>query len=286
MANQYVCYNRDFYLADKVPISFNNRAFKYGDAFFETIRCNGHFPLYLSFHYARMRRAMLSLKMDLASLPTESEWEDLINKLLKKNNYYGASRVRIEVFRAGEGLYTPNTNGVCFVLESTPISSMQYQLNDKGILMGDFKEITKQYNPLSFHKSGNALPYVLAAMAKSEQKVEDCFLWNNEDRIIEASSSNVFWFKNEVLHTISVYSGCVEGVMRKVIMELVKNQNWCHFVEVRGVEPDELLEADEIFLTNAIQGIQWVVGYKDRRFFNYQTKKLIALLNEHTFGKD
>ncbi len=284
MEHRFVCYNRDLYSANQVPLTFDNRAFKYGDSFFETVRCNGHFPLHFPLHYARMRKAILSLKMNIASMPTEEEWVQLINKLLKKNGSFAASRLRIEVFRSGKGLYTPQTNNVSFIIESSPLETSKYTLNEKGKLVDDYTELTKKYNPISFHKSGNALPYVLAAMAKNEQNLDDCFLWNDDHKIIEATSSNLFWFKNKVLYTPSIYSGCVDGVMRRLLMKLIKEEQWCHLVEVRGADQMDLLEAEEIFLTNAIQGIQWVVGYRDKRFFNYETKKLIHLLNQYTFG--
>ncbi|WP_282039050.1 aminotransferase class IV [Saccharicrinis aurantiacus] len=278
-----VCYNKRFYHDDEVPIRFNNRAFKFGDSFFETIRCNGNEALHFNLHYKRMIKALMSLKMEIASLPPQHELEHLISSLLKQNKCFGASRVRIEVLRSGMGLYTPETNNVDFVIECSKLVSTNYELNKKGLLLGDFTEVKKGYNPISFFKSGNALPYILASFEKVNCNVDDCFIYNNEGKIIEAISSNLFWIKDGVFYTSSVFSGCVGGIMRQVIIQIIKSSKWPNVIEVSGVQKEELVNVDEMFLCNAIQGVQWIVGYNDRRYFNQMTRQLQQLLNEFTY---
>jgi branched-chain amino acid aminotransferase len=41
-----------------------------------------------------------------------------------------------------------------------------------------------------------------------------------------------------------------------------------------------LLAADEIFFTNAIRGVNWVSGYRTKRYFNNMSRKFVALLND------
>ncbi|MCW3805023.1 aminotransferase class IV [Plebeiibacterium marinum] len=278
-----VNYNGKIYPSNQVPVSYKNRAFKFGDSLFETIRANGHYPLSFNLHYKRLRKAMLSLKMNLASIPAEEELNDQIVKLLQKQKSYGASRVRLEIFRSGEGLYTPATNSADFIIETSQLQSPKYSLNSKGLLISVYPEMKKSYNPISFFKSGNSLHYILAALHKKEEALDDCLLINEKNKIIEATSSNIFWIKNGIVYTPSVFSGCVDGVMRQTIIALIQKTKDLQIEECNGATEEELLDADEIFLTNAIQGIQWVVGYKDRRFFNYNTKLLLDALNKYTF---
>lgn len=283
MSTPIICYNNKFYFEDEIPLEFNNRAFKFGDSFFESVRCNGNYPIHFSYHYKRMIKALISLKMDIASLPTQDKFENLIKSLLKQNKLFGASRVRIEVLRAGKGLYTPIENSTSFVMECSKLDTQNFELNDRGLLVGDYTEIKKSYNPISFFKSGNALNYVMASFAKKEQNVNDCFLYNDAGKIIEATSSNLFWVKDGIFYTPSVYSGCVSGVMRQRLIDLINASQFTNVVEESGISPEELLTVDEIFLCNAIQGIQWVVGYGNKRYFNQYTKKLHNLLNANTF---
>ena len=281
--DSFVNYNGKIYHENIVPVSFKNRAFKYGDSFFETIRTNGQHPISFPLHFKRIRKAMISLKMDLASIPTEKELYDQIVKLIQKHKIFEACRVRIEFFRAGEGLYTPTENKANFLIEISKLGYQQYELNTKGLFVSVYTEMKKTYTPISFFKCGNALHYVLAALQKREDNVDDCLLINDRNKIIEASSSNLFWIKDHIVYTASVFSGCVDGTMRHRVINLIKQSKHLKIEECTGASTDDLLHADEIFITNAIQGIQWVVGYKDRRYFNYQTKELVKQLNQSIF---
>ncbi|WP_075591088.1 aminotransferase class IV [Labilibacter marinus] len=281
--SDFVSYNGKVYPVNQVPITFNNRAFKYGDAIFETIRCSGHYPLHFQLHYKRLIKAMMNLKMDISSLPRQDELEQLIVKLLQKEKSFGASRVRLQVFRDGEGLYTPNKNTVNVLVESSKLVDNSYVLNEKGLLVGTYPEMKKQYSPISFFKNGNSLQYVLAASFKKENAWDDCLLLNDKGLIIEANSSNLFWIKDGLIFTPSVYSACVDGVMRKVLVSMIKERNIANVIEVQGASEDDLLAADEVFISNAIQGIQWVVGFKDKRYFCQLTKTIHQALNEYTY---
>ena len=278
-----VNYNGQIYPVSQLPLTFENRAFKYGDAIFETIKCNGHYPLHFSLHYKRLSKALLSLKMDISSLPREEHLQQDIVKLLQKKKHYGASRVRIQVFRDGQGLYTPETNRVNYLIESSELASVPYVLNKKGLLTDVYNEMQKSYSPVSFFKNANSLHYVLAAIYKKENKLDDCFLINQDNKMIEASSSNLFWVKEGVIYTPSVFTGCVDGIMRTVVIDVLKRSGLAMLVETQGITGDELIGADEVFITNAIQGIQWVVGFKEKRYFSQLTREIVKLVNDFTF---
>lgn len=282
----FALFNGQIYPVDQIPISFNNRAFKYGDSIFETIRCNAHYPIHFYFHYKRMIKAMLSLQMDISSFPREEELNGLIVKLLYKKKQFAASRVRIQLYRSGEGLYTPQGHKVDYLIESSELKCASYQLNEKGLLVDVYDGMKKDFNALSFFKNGNSLHYVLAAIHKQNVGLNDCLLLNHQDKIIEATSSNLFWIKDGIIYTPSVYSGCIDGVLRQVLIKLIKENMVANIVETQGGDRHMLLSADEMFLTNAIQGIQWIVGYGEKRYFNQTTRKLAQLLNDNTFHSE
>ena len=282
--NEFVIYNGQIYTSDKLPLAFNNRAFKYGDTFFESIKCNGHYPLHFHLHYKRMVKAMIGLKMDIVSFPSEEQWQAYIVQLLRKKKSFGASRVRLQVFRAGEGLYTPTTGQVNYLIESSPLTSVPYMLNSKGLLVEVYDEMKKQYSPLSAFKNGNSLHYVLAACFKNENDLDDVLLVNDKNKIIEANSSNLFWIKDGIVYTPSIFTGCIDGVMRALVINSIDKHGLVRLIETQGATQQVLLDADELFITNAIQGIQWIVGFKEKRYFCQITKKIVELVNKETFA--
>ena len=84
--------------------------------------------------------------------------------------------------------------------------------------------------------------------------------------------------KNKKLITPSLSESCVAGTMRKVIIEIARTKNFEISEETIPITNLEL--ADEVWLTNAIQGIQWVGSFKNHTFENIVAKDFVQFLNE------
>jgi branched-chain amino acid aminotransferase len=82
-----------------------------------------------------------------------------------------------------------------------------------------------------------------------------------------------------VLYTPSLEEGCLAGTMRMQVINLAL-ANGIKVYE-SPILPQHLLAADEIFLTNAIRGINWVGGYRTKRYQNNISRKLVVLLNAY-----
>ena len=163
-------------------------------------------------------------------------------------------------------------------LELKPLDEPRYFLNEKGLIMDIFADLPKPTNYLSNIKTCNSLIYVMAGLYKTQNKVDDVFLLNQHGFLCEASSSNIFVWYQKHLYTPALSEGCIEGVMRHVIIKLARENN-IPLTEAQ-ISPDILYEADEVFLTNAARGIQSVMGFGVRRYFNGVSKILIEELNK------
>jgi len=260
-------------------VSFSNRAFRYGDSLFETIRVCNNKVMFLRDHITRLKLGMTVLRMNLpAELNTDNIYEFIIN-LLKHNVHAPHARVRLTVFRNGGGLYTPETNDISFLIESEELP-FGYQLNHKGYWVDIYADIKKSINKLSNIKSGNALMFVMAGIAKQSMKLDDCFLINENGIICESISSNIFVVKNGTLYTAPLTEGCVAGIMRKQIMSLATENKILTFES--AITSYTLMNGDEVFLTNSIHGIQWVGQFKDKFYTNKMALYFIDKLNELT----
>lgn len=257
---------------------FSNRAFRYGDALFESIRfCNNRI-MFLRDHITRLRIGMTVLRMNVpAEFNTENIGE-LILQLLKHNAHAPNARIRLTVFRNEGGYYTPETNDISFLIESEEIEGT-YTLNQKGLWVDTYSDIRKPVNKLANIKSGNALLYVMAGLAKQSMKLDDCFLVNEAGNICESINSNIFVVKNGTLFTPPLSEGCVAGILRRQIMGIATENKILTFES--PVTSYTLLNGDEVFLTNAISGIRWVGQVKQKYYTNqmaqFFTEKLNAL---------
>lgn len=281
-ANRHIILNGEIF-ADTDPVVFhNNRAFCYGDALFETMHAYGTEIQFANDHFSRLYRGMQVLKMDISELLEPQKIKREIVRLLNRDKLFGGARIRIEVFRDSEGIYKPLQNKVSYIIEAKPLDDEHYELNTKGLAIDVFKDICKPVNIFSSFKTSNALLNVIAGIWAKEQGLDDCLILNDKGHIIEGYHSNLFLVKNNVLYTPSIEQGCVDGVMRKHVLEVADIQD-IKIVENIKITEQALAEADEIFLSNAIEGIRWVGAYHQRRFFNKVARNLCLKLNEIAF---
>ena len=272
----YINVDGFLYKEDEKVFTVNNRAFKYGDALFETIRVIDGQPRFLEDHFIRLKKGMQVLKMHSANI-SFSELKDQIVNLIEKNHIKKGGRVRLTVYRSGDGLYTPENEGKSYVIEAYPIDENKYTLNTNGLSVNIYNDLKRPRNILSQIKTTNSIQHVLIGIYKKEQGLDDCIVLNDQGRIVEALSSNIFLYKNNNLYTPSVEEGCMDGVMRKQVLQIAKEMNINVFEGM--VNGSMLLQADELFLTNAINGLKWVVSYRQKRYFNKATKEILERLN-------
>jgi branched-chain amino acid aminotransferase len=80
------------------------------------------------------------------------------------------------------------------------------------------------------------------------------------------------------MYATSNKCGCIDGTMRKTIIKIALKLN-IEVFEQEGFSEQDLLQADEVLLTNAIQGVNYVSGFKGRRYYHTFAAKLIQQLN-------
>ncbi len=278
---QNICFNGNIYPKNELLFGASNRAFRYGDSLFETIHTNGTEIQFLSEHVDRLCKGMDALEMTIPADFKEKLKTD-ITFLINKNKAFAGNRIRLSVFRNDGGLYTPTDNTISYLIESSPLENDHYHLNKKGLKIGIYTDMKKSYNFLSRFKTGNSLPFILAGNYRKKMKWDECILLNEKGNLVESLSSNLFLVRNGILLTPSIESGGISGIMREQIIECASQLNITVFDDC-DLTTEDLLEADEIFLTNAISGIQWVVAFQERRYFNKTSKILIETLNKKAF---
>lgn len=254
-------------------VTFANRAFRYGDSLFETIRLCNNKIMFLRDHINRVKLGMTVMRMNVPAEFNTENIQELIIHLLKHNTHAPNARIRLTVFRNEGGFYTPETNDISFLIESDEIQG-EYTLNQRGHWVDIYADIKKPLHKLSNLKTGNALLYIMAGLSKQSMKLDDCLLVNENGSICEAISSNLFVVKNGTIYTPPLNEGCVAGIMRKQVMHLAAESKILTFES--NISTYTLMNADEVFLTNAIKGVQWVGQFKDK----FYTNKMAVFFNE------
>jgi branched-subunit amino acid aminotransferase/4-amino-4-deoxychorismate lyase len=258
---------------------FYNRAFKYGDALFETIRISEGRFLYAEAHFNRLSLGLSLLKMQNDSTPlTFSDFQKIIVDYIKTKSDANL-RVRITFFRKSGGLYTPQMNDFDYFIESSTLNSSLFELNKTGLKIGICDSVRLSIDKLSNLKTTSALPYVMAAIEKKDNNWDDCLILNSKNFVAESIAANIFMVKDNMLITPSLAEGCVMGVQRKNVIHLAEEMN-LRVIE-KSITVNDLKTGDEIFLTNAIKGIQWVseIHGQYKKFRNHMALSLVEKLN-------
>ena len=277
MTPVFINFNGQILPADSKLLTVGNRSFKYGDGLFESMRLMKGKLKFADLHADRLQRGMKALKIDGYSQMDAWFLKDITEQLAIRNKTKHG-RIRLTVYRDAAGLYTPTSNGMGYCMELLPADEPRYFLNEKGLIVDVFTDLPKPTNYLSNIKTCNSLTYVMAGLHKTQNNLNEVFLLNQNGFLCEASSANVFVYYQNNLYTPALSEGCVEGVMRQVVIDLAKKLNIP--VTEAQINPDILYEADEVFVTNASRGIQCVMGYGVRRYFNKVSKVLMDELNK------
>lgn len=276
--SRFLNYNGHILPVEEKLFHADNRAFRYGDGLFESIRLIKGKIMFPELHAERLKKGIQLLKMEGAQKITAEFIENDIYDLARRNKIFTDARARITVFRSDGGFYTPVKNAFSYLIELDKLETKGFEWNTSGISICLYDEIPKSIDPLSNFKTCNSLLFVLASVYKSKMKTDEAILLNSNGHLVEAGNSNIFLVKDEEIYTPSLQDGCIGGVMRTVVLGLAEKLKMK--VNQGKLKPTLLQSANEIFLTNASQGIRWVVSYGTKRYYTRVSKLLNVELNK------
>jgi len=273
---EFVIINGNIVEKSKAGVSPDDHSYRYGDGLFETMKIVKGNILLEEYHFERLFSGLETLKFKNPVLFTKQKISDQVKELCKKNNYEESARVRLSVSRGNGGLYDCD-NKLSYLIECWPLEQMRF--NENGLIIDIFPDAKKSIDIFSNLKSANYLPYVMAAIWAKENKLNEALILNQHDRVCDSTIANIFWIKDNKIFTPPLNEGCVAGVMRKKILEFATHHS--DFLVVESIlTEDILLQADEVFLTNATSRIRWVKEFRDKIYKNTISSKIFTTLGK------
>ncbi len=274
----FLFYDGQILRSDKLLISPNNRSYRYGDGCFETIKLlDGKIQL-ANYHFERLISSLELLDFKKSGYFTAAWLEKQVLLVAEKNGHMKSARIRITVTRGEGGVYDEQNQFPYLLIQSWPLSPTAQTLYEHGLVIDIYKDARKTVDRFSSVKSNSYLPYVMGALWAKEQQLNDVILLNPYDRVADATIANVFIVKDGKIKTPALTEGPVDGVMRRHLLQLLRTENIP--VEETSLTVDELMEASEIFLTNAIQGIRWVKQLGNNHYGNQLSYQLYKKLEQ------
>ncbi len=248
-------------------VSVYDRGFMYGEGIYESLRTYDGRIFAPRQHYERLRRSA-----ELMGLTCKLNYHQLMS-IIQEGLEGIENDVTIRVMiTSGNG---KDTNLFVYIMD---LQAPNEDLYTYGVDIGisRFRKIPSFCIPSNLKSTSHA--YLRLARKEKGEFYEIIFL-NHEGFVAEGTMSNIFLVENGVLVTPSLDSDILDGITRKVVIELASSLGIS--VEERLVNVDELFNCSEIFLTRTSAGIIPVRRIETRTLFENEPSGLTVLLSEN-----
>jgi len=236
-----------FVPADQAVIPATDLAVLRGYGVFDLLRTYSGKPFKLNAHLTRLFRSAQRLGLPL---PWSRETlHDLVLETLDRNDFNNAN-VRIVVTGGSStDFVTPQGKPRLLILVSpVPVyPDWWYQKGIKVITIASARSIPDA-------KSIDYIPATIALRKARQQGAEEVIYSDDQGRVLEGTTSNLFMFADGVLVTPG--EGILSGITRQVVLEVARS---IFKIEVHDISLKALLRADEVFITGTSKGIVPVV---------------------------
>lgn len=261
----------------KEHIEISDRGFQYGDGLFETIEVRNGQPVFLERHLDRLNSGCRRLSIP----PPNHDLLSLEAKELCKHAEWAILKIIITRGSGGRGYRQPDMIQPTRVLSLHPFPDYPSSYKEQGIV-ACFCNTRLGLNPaLAGIKHLNRLEQVLARAEWNDPEIQEGLMLDINNHVIEGTMTNLFYIKNNTLHTSSLELAGVAGIMRGIIIDLASKHD-LSLIE-HTFTKDELLSADEIFICNSIVGIWPIKQIADTRFLaGLKTKQIQIWLDRFT----
>ena len=229
----------EFWLADEGLIESLLPWNLEGEGVFETIRAYAGRFFLLEEHLNRLQEGLKRLNVSIHY--PKSEIEKYLYQTLQANKLKNA-RLRVTVWQV------ENRVRISVVAaEYRSSAKEQYQKGLKAIISSIRLKPKPNYSSV---KSIHYFPYIQSFCKAEARGCQEAILLNERGEVVEGSRSNLFFVQKEQLYTPALKSGCLNGITRQMVIELSRKLGLP--VKTVVVKPQDLLKAEEIFLTNSL----------------------------------
>ena len=202
-------------------------------------------------HWERLEAGLKQLGFRVPELWSAAFFEQEILRITAEN-----ARVRLSVWRSPGGLFYPTSKNAEYLVTTSPLENARFELNKTGLRLQQCERVRLPVDGLSGLKTLGGTRYVAAAMEAHEKGVDDVVVLNAHGMICETSNSNILWISKGIVFAPSPADGQVTGTFQKILSGVLQAEG-IKIVQ-KPATFEALKTADEVMLTNAIQGIRWV----------------------------
>lgn len=273
---KHVYLNGQYVNAAAAAISVFDSGFLYGEGLFETFRSYNGKVFGLREHLDRMRKSagFFNIPFNLS----ETKLAEIIRRLSEMNSEYNC--VFRLVLTRGRGIMWKGQKQMpptIAVLTRELHTDMDY-LRQTGVKLIVSSTLRDSSNPLFRHKTLSYMQNVIARSTALKEKAFDAVFLDSRKRVLEGAISNLFIIKNNAVLTPPLSLNVLPGITRNCVLQIAK------MLKLDAAEKEitinDLIGADEAFLTNSVVGIMPIKQAGNRKIRGKVPGKLTYLLSE------
>ena len=285
--DELICYfEGQFVPMREAKVSVMTHAFMYGTATFEGIRAYWNedqqrlFGLKVREHVERIRQSCRILLMD--DIPPVDELIALIVETVRRNGFRSDVYIRPSFYKSTRAI-------------GVRLHELSHELYVVAVPFGNYIDTEHGVRVMTSSWRRNpddALPargkivggYVNMAFQKSEAELngfDEAVVLTLDGHVNEASAANLFMVRDGVVFTPPVTDDLLEGVTRKALFEIMRNEGIPF--EVRSIDRSELYIADEVLLCGTGVQVSPVIEVDHRNVGSGQIGPISSLLRERYF---
>jgi D-alanine transaminase len=249
--------NGQFMPAEDAKISPMDRGFLFGDGIYEVIPSYAGLCVGFSAHIQRLQQGLAALEIRCTF--TAQDWKALVQQLIQQNGA-GNLGIYLHVSRGNDSKrahaypkdISPTIFAYCFDIAAEPEADIDKAPRYKVMTSTDLR--WQRCHIKSTALLGNVMHHQQAAALG----LNECILFDQQGFLTEGSSTNVFIVKNGVVITPPLSSQILPGITRQLLLSILRQHSTIQ-VEERPVSKNEVLCADEVWLTSSSKEVAAVV---------------------------
>ncbi len=216
----------------------------YGTGVFETIRVTAGNPEYIKEHYHRLCNGCTAL--DISLKISYGEFQNLLHEYIRKISVDNFG-LRFTILKRGTGYDVMISN------RYIPYTNENYK-NGFSVKTSSLRK--NPTSPLTYIKSTCYTDNLISLKKSRSMGFDETLHLNFKNEICEGAVSNIFFIKDGLVKTPAIECGLLSGIMREQVLKKLKENNILY--EEGNYFLEEILESEEVFLTNSLMGIIWV----------------------------
>jgi len=250
-------FDGQIYSKNSFEVGIYDRGFNFSDGFFETFYFDGHKIQNNEYHLQRIIEACKLYDFYISNEFLSS----LFQKIDELNSHldFGKKMFKLIVWRKQGGLFSPESNDFHYLISAREKTTTELSYIE-NIGIEKIEGFCKNY--FSGVKNLSCYQYLKAGMSVKKHNWNDCIILNQENHITESLYGNIFWIKENEIFTPSLSTGCINGIIRRKILEQTQ-------VQEGEFQLNDLLEADFVFFSN-VGGIKIISKTNEVEFLKNQ----------------